>query len=375
MIGNGPAATPTILHVTAPSLVGGASRVVHMLAAGHRARGLDVHVAAITDNALDASQFFEPLRAKGIGCHTIVAPSRAYFGERRALRALCAEVRPGVVHTHGYRADVLSGSAARGLGLATVSTVHGFTGGDLKNRFYEWLQVRSFRQFEAVVAVSRPLAKLLADRGVLPRRLHTLVNAWPRDLVPLDRAAARQALGLPLDATIIGWTGRLSREKGPDIALRAFGMLRADQGAILSFVGDGPERLPLQRQAVADGIDGEVRWHGIVRDAGRLMLAFDVLVLSSHTEGTPIVLFEAMDAGVPIVATHVGGVPDVVTNEEALLVPPADPVALAGAIRRVLSEAGGRDARVTAARRRLHAHFAPEPWLSAYESIYRSVSR
>src|SRR5207245_7018221 len=101
------------------------------------------------------------------------------------------------------------------------------------------------------------------------------------------------------------------------------------------FIGEGPGRRQLKaraRRLYPDG-EGRVRWHGAVRDAGKLFTAFDLFVLSSRTEGSPIVLFEAMAAGVPVIATTVGGVPDTVSTEEAVLVPPEHAPALAAAIR------------------------------------------
>ena len=105
-----------------------------------------------------------------------------------------------------------------------------------------------------------------------------------------------------------------------------------------------------------------------------MFAAFDVFVLSSRTEGTPIALFEAMAAGVPIVATRVGGVPDVVSPLEAALVPAEDPVALAAEIRAIYRDPATGQRRARAARARLERDFSVAPWLDRYEAIYRLVS-
>lgn len=107
--------------------------------------------------------------------------------------------------------------------------------------------------------------------------------------------------------------------------------------------------------------------------AERLFRAFDALVLSSRTEGTPIVLFEAMAAGVPIVATRVGGVPDMLSPREAELVPSGDPAALAAAIRGIHRDPGAAAAKARVARERLCREFQAEPWIERYEAVYRAA--
>jgi len=293
---------------------------------------------------------------------------RGYRAERAAVKDLCACLRPDVVHTHGYRADVLDAAVARRQGLATVTTVHGFTGGDWKNRLYEWLQRRAFRWFDAVVAVSRPLATALAAR-LGPERVHWIPNAWDGSVSPLDRAAARRALGVPSDGFRIGWVGRMSPEKGPDVALEALALL--DDAVSLSMVGDAGEAL--RARASALGVGARVTWHGARHNAAALLPAFDAFALSSRTEGTPMVLFEAMAANVPVVATRVGGVPDVLTSAEALLVPPEDPGAFAAAVRNIFDDRAAARLRAVAAHERLERHFAAPQWLARYDAVYGAV--
>jgi glycosyltransferase involved in cell wall biosynthesis len=113
-----------------------------------------------------------------------------------------------------------------------------------------------------------------------------------------------------------------------------------------------------------------VRFHGTVPDAARYISAFDVFVLSSRSEGTPVTLLEAIAAKVPVVVTRVGGVPDVVGPEEAMLVPPEDPGALAEAIDFVIQEPAAAARRVEAAAHRLHANFGMERWIDAHDRVY-----
>jgi glycosyltransferase involved in cell wall biosynthesis len=364
----------SVLHVAAPARVGGLERVVRSLCTGHRARGHRVHLLAVVDPGEAEHPLVPPLADAGVDVHVLEVPARAYLQERAVMRELCRSLRPDVVHTHGYRPDLVDGSVARSLGIATVTTVHGFIRGSWKGRLYEWMQRRSYRRFDAVVAVSRPQVGELAASGVAPGRIHHLPNAWAPHAPPLPAARARARLEVPEGAFHVGWVGRLGREKGADVLLDATARLK-DLPLVVSVVGAGREEAALRAQAEALGIAERVRWHGLVAEAGPLFSAFDAYVLSSRTEGTPIALFEAMEAGAPVIATEVGGVPDVVSPAEALLVPSESPARLADAIREVWRDPGAAATRARAAGDRLRSVFGAAPWLDRYEAIYRQVQR
>lgn len=343
-----------------------------MLSAGQRMKG--VHVAAVlrpTD--ADGHPFVVRLEALGVTVTRVVVAGRDYLREYRLLRALIAEVQPQLVHTHGYRADVIAGALARARQIPTVSTAHGFTGGGLRNRLNERIQRFALRRANAVIAVSAPLAEHLASVGVSRDRIHCVPNAFTTPLASVTRLEARQRLGIARDALVAGWVGRLSREKGADLMLDALAHL--DPSWRLSIVGDGAERDALQRQARILGIADRITWHGLVENAGSLLTAFDAFVLSSRTEGTPITLFEAMYASVPIVATRVGGVPDVINSSHAILVPSGEPEMIARALAEVAGNPGAAVRRSVLAREKLLQSFATSDWFEAIDAVYRAASR
>jgi glycosyltransferase involved in cell wall biosynthesis len=148
----------------------------------------------------------------------------------------------------------------------------------------------------------------------------------------------------------------------------------ADIKLHVTLIGDGVERAHLERRVKELDLEDRVSFRGEVDRASRLFPALDLFVLSSRTEGTPITLFEAMHAGVPVVVTSVGGVPDVVSPDEALLIPPEDPRALAAAIREAHEHPADAAARAARARRRLEKDFAAAPWIDAYDRIYRAAT-
>jgi glycosyltransferase involved in cell wall biosynthesis len=363
----------SILHVTAPAEVGGLESVVRSLTGGQCRRGHAVAVAPILPTSEAGSHWQDALRTSGVDVVRLVFPGRSYLAQWRAVTDLYRRYRPSVVHTHGYHGDVVAGLAARQLGLPTVTTVHGFTDGGWKNRLYERVQRRALRRFDAVIAVSRAIAADLERSGVARERVHIVQNAFARDTEPLARPEARLALGIGDAERRIGWIGRLSAEKGPDVMVAALALLPPD--VRLSVVGSGAERFALERLAGQLRVADRITWHGVVPDAASLVTAFDVVGLTSRAEGTPIVLLEAMAVGTPVVAARVGGIPDMVSDAEALLVEPDDPRALAAAVAATFADPAAAAARAAAAMRRVEQSFAVEPWLTRVESVYAEAMR
>ncbi len=364
-------ASPSVVHVLAPADFGGLEAVVHTLALGQLEAGQRVLVASFVTLGRTEHPFGAGLAAAGVPERTIPVAARGYLKERRTVRDLIEEFRPDVVHTHGYRPDVVDGGVARRMGVASATTVHGFTRGAGRGKIYEWLQRRSYRRFDAVVVVSAPLRRELVASGVAPERVHLVRNAWRAAHPPLDRAEARSALGLDIETPVVAWVGRLSAEKAPDVMVEALAACPNEE-VILSMVGAGPMETAVRTLAEERGVAERIRWHGVVPDAGRYLRAFDALLLTSWTEGTPIVLLEAMAAGVPIVTTAVGGVPDVVSGREAILVPAGDAAALGRGIVEVLEDFGATAVRCKEARARLEREFAVGPWVQRYHDIYSS---
>lgn len=361
----------SILHVVAPAPFGGLETVLRGLTAGQLEQGHRPHVAAVVVPEEANHPFVQTLRNDGVPVTEFALPVRAYLRERRQIRELARSIDADVLHTHGYRPDVIDSGVSRTLGIPRVTTVHGFCGSDLKGRIYEGLQIRAYRRFDGVVAVARAQIDRLREGGVRASRLHLIPNAWtPSE--GQSREEGRSTLGIPETAFHIGWVGRLSVEKGADIFLRSIALL-GDLPFVASIIGDGPQTRELQTLAAELGIGDRVRWHGSLAHAGRYFASFDVFTLSSRTEGTPMVLFEAMAAGTPIVATSVGGVPDVISPDEGLLAPPGDAGAIAAAIRTVHDDPAAAKDRAEAAARRLDERFGATAWLNRHDTLYRQL--
>lgn len=358
---------PTIILACAPAEFGGLESVVISLATGLQRAGVVVHVAVTVQQEIPPV-FAEALRESGVAVVPVRVTTRDYAGEIRALKELVVRVGAVALHSHGYRSDFVACIASRATGRRWVSTAHGFIGGSIRGRFYEWLQRRAWRSATAVIAVSEKLQRQIVRSGVPAEQVRLLPNALPIRC-EVDGQAARQALGLP-EGPVVGWIGRMSHEKGPDVAVAAWCGVDAPH-ALLAMIGAGPMQASLASQA--QGAGARVRWVGMVPDAARYLRAFDVLLLSSRTEGTPVVLLEAMHAGVPIVATDVGGV-RALLGETALLVESENSRGLAQACARLLDSDIERARFAVAAHARVRTQFDHARWIDAHRVLYTEGS-
>jgi glycosyltransferase involved in cell wall biosynthesis len=366
---NGP-----VVHVIAPSLAGGAESVVLALASGAKERTHVVILNQMAHSETPLQPLVLQLRQRGVKADEIRCGRRQYSAEARSLAEHLRGVGASLVHTHGYHATWVGHKAAAAVGLPAVATVHGYLTRSLKERVYNALDRRLLRRFDAVIAVSLGIRDQLVGSGVPPERVHFIQNGLVH-MAQVDRASARRALDIGLDQRVVGWIGRLSEEKGPDLFIRGLAASGVPLRGVV--IGEGPELQRLVSLARDLGLseDNRVRFAGFRPDASELIPAFDVIALTSRMEGTPMVIMEAVAAGVPIVSFAVGGIPDLLSDDSAWIVPPGNVDALADALRHAYEAPERGMVRARAARSRLADRLSPEQWLRRVWKVYDLVRR
>jgi glycosyltransferase involved in cell wall biosynthesis len=351
-----------------PAATGGVETVVRLLASARRSRGYDTEVIAITAEG-SKHPFVSELRALGVPVTTRAPLGRRYLTEVAEIAAIVRGLRADVVHTHVYRADYLGYFAARRVGVAAVATFHGETAGDWMNRLYEWSVKRLFQRFDAVVCVSEVNRQKLRAVGSDLSNAHLVHNGAAFEQT-LDAAAARRTLGIEAQERVVGWIGRLSHEKGPDLLLDALESMNGTAPTVV-FVGDGPMRPELEERARRLG--SRVRFAGAIHGAARLARAFDVVAMSGRMEGMPMVMLEAMSARVPVAGFLVGGIPEVLSEATGWPAAPADPQALGRAIGAALQDRSAASARASAAEELVRREYSLDAWIDALERVYASA--
>ena len=368
----------SIVHVLSSFGVGGQERVALDLAIGQKARGHQVSVISLApppDGAM-ADEFREHGIAvdrveKRGGLDPTLVPRLA-----RALRKLGADV----VHTHNPLPLIYGAPAARLVGAAAIHTKHGRNPAGRANRLLRRAAAQLASAFVAVSDTTHEQA--LAQHDAPRSRMHTIANGIRLDRYhpdPEARARTRAELGLG-DAWVVGTVGRLDAYKNQSLLVRAMAPLLA-QGARLVIVGDGPTRADVEAAVKQLPDPSRVVMTGRRMDVPQLMPAFDVFALSSQTEGLPLVVPEAMAAGLPVVATAVGGLPTVIDEGETGLLVPVDDAAYAAALRslhddRVRARRMGARAREVALARYDYGRMV-DAYLALYQNAIskRSSSR
>lgn len=297
------------------------------------------------------------------------------------LRTAFRQASPDIIQTHAVKSHFLTRVSGAGRIAPWIAFHHGYTWQDLRMRLYNQLDRWSLRGASLVLTVSQPFRRELIARGVKPSSLEVVHNAvdaaWAADArSPRAAHELRSRLGLGPETRVLLIVGRLSREKDHHSLLEAVRIVRQQFASVhLLVVGDGPQRAAIEASVRHLGLTGAVTLTGHVPTAEPYYGIGDVAVLSSRTEGSPNALLEAMAAGVPVVATAVGGIPEIVThNETALLVKPGDRGALAQAIGALLADPA-LAGRLAARARETVAAYTPESRAARLIAIYQRMAR
>lgn len=298
------------------------------------------------------------------------------------LRKIVKHVNPDIIQTHFSKSHFLVWLSGVWRKRPWIAFHHGHTRSAFRLRIYHGVDRWSLRFPRQITAVSQSFAAQLVAQGLRREKIMVLHNAVElpaagRETDAIRLQAVRARLGIrPADRVVLA-IGRLSKEKAhTDLvaALACLLKLKPDLRVQLVIVGEGPERAGIEAAVRSAGLQSVVRLPGHVNDVSGYYEIADVMAISSLSEGSPNVLLEAMAAGVPVVSTAVGGIPEIVSNgKHAILVRPGDPAAMAGAIDVLLSNSETADNLARAARNLAATKYSPEERARWLIKLYSDV--
>ncbi len=364
-----------VLHVITRLDPGGSAENTLLTVARLDKSRFEVHLA-VGMTAGDPGPTLDEARASGVALFEIPELVRAVapLADWRALRSLRRIMQSNtydIVHTHTSKAGILGRLAARFEGVPRIlHTPHGhvFYGyyGAVITQLFVWLERWVAGFTDRVIALTQADLEDHLRFGIAPRERFCVIHsgidfsAFENGATKRDRTAIRGDLGIDPDGIVIGSLGRLTAIKGHRVLLESFAMVRTRFGnAWLLLVGDGEERIALETLARELRVENYTVFAGWRDDIAEVLGGMDVFVFPSINEGMGKALVEAMYAGVPCVATNVGGIPELIRNEqEGLLVPPAAPQELADGVLRMLNHDAERSRFAATANKRAQAYSA-----------------
>lgn len=368
----------TIVHLMASPFFGGPEHYV----LGLMAEMAPAHRSVVVSFAEGGRcrPLLERARAEDLDARELRHNAPHFRAAVREIRDVLAELGAAVLCCHGYKADLLGWPAARRAGIPVVAVSHGWTAATLKVRLNELLDRASLHAMDRVVCVSGRQAAKVRRAGVPAERIDVIHNSIrPERFACRDesyREVLRSFFRRP-PRWIVGGAGRFSPEKGFQILAESAARVVARNPEIGFVVfGDGPLRDSLERYVRAHRLEDRFILPGFRTDLDRFLPHFDVFALSSYTEGLPTVVLEAFAAGVPVVATDVGGTAEVVEDGvNGMLVPSGRPAALARAVLAVLEDEGRRRAMAERGRRRVEGRFNFKVQAAEFERVLEKLWR
>lgn len=341
-------------------------------------RSRHVQIVGLYMDERDENEYFRVATARGVEVVPIRSSGRFDLRLVPRLLEIIDAHRIDLLHSHEYKSDIVAFAAARFRRIPIISTAHGFIQNSRRSQVLVSLGQRVLGRFDRVIAVSNETRNRLLAVGVPADRISVIHNAivtrnYDPTLVP--KGGFRARFGISATARLIGYVGRLSPEKGQrELLLAAVDVIRTHADVRIVLVGDGPDDVALRQLAVDLGIASAVTFTGHLSDVRGVFRDLDILALTSYTEGFPNVVLEALCMDVPVVASDVGGVRELVEDGvTGLLIPPGAPDRIAAALRRLLDDPAFAAGLASAGKRVVFETFSFDRRVRTEEALYDEV--
>lgn len=360
-----------VLHVTFNMAIGGTEQVINQLVRHSRSREVHHEIACIDSFIGEIGQALEN---EGL---PVFCLNRQPGFDLALVKSLRKRIRQGqfdIVHCHQYTPYVYGWLASFGTGTRVVFTEHGRFFPDRYR--YKALMINPLMALmtPAIIAISEATREALSRHEFIPKaRIKVIYNG----IHPLERdeeqvSKIRSELGISEKAPVLGTVSRLDKVKNQRMMIDAFAeLLKTHPTAVLLMIGDGPERSALERRVAALNISESVRFTGFINRPAQYLGLMNIFLLSSFTEGTSMTLLEAMSLGIPAVATHVGGNPEIVIDgQTGFLTENNNKEAFLSAMLKLLENPGLWQSCSRLSRERFNKYYSINHMASQYTAIY-----
>lgn len=362
-----------VLQFICPAGMFGAEMWILALAKHLNSEHVYCQLAITHESPSQNIEVFHRYRALGLDAHKVPMTGRFDLRGLMRLVRLIREMEIDIIHTHGYKSDIIGIIAARLTGIRALATPHGFeNANDFKLQAFIKLGCFALRFFDGVAPLSKELQMDMQRIGVTNHRIHIIQNGVDVNEIDAERENREPGPFKSEGLKSIGYVGQLAHRKNIDAMLDAFDLLHQKHpNTRLVLVGDGPMRENLQERAKGLSSGGHIQFMGYRKDRLSIVKNLDVFCMTSSLEGIPRCMMEAMALEVPVTAFDIPGVDQlIIDGKTGLLAPLGDVKALVSCWERFLSHEEYRKRIATAGRQHILDYFSAQRMAGQYQELY-----
>ncbi len=369
-----------VLHLVASPAIGGAEKVILSLTRNLNRERFDVVIGISILSKEKSNVFWE--EAAGAGIEAVLEPIRIQhrysITQLIDLIRIIRKHRPHIIHTHGFKTHFFGIIAAKIFKISSVATVHGMYSNRPKASLLFTTRYFVLRKFRKIIAVSDEINNILVKMGISYSRIVTIRNVpFIREMrIESNNSSLRKEKCISAKTKIVGFVGRLEHVKGcSQFVKAAYKVLPHFSDLNFVIFGDGSKKNKLEEEVTSRGYEKKIIFYGFRKKTEKIFNTLDCFVLPSLNEGIPLALLEAMYYGVPVIATCVGGVPEVIKDHESgILVHPNNVDELAKAMIETLRNFDAAKKRALVAKETISNNYSIEKWINNIENLYKELS-
>lgn len=364
-----------VLQLGSPTGLYGAERWILALVNNINKINIQIIVAAILDDPNLSADICKEAEKIGVSTKIFKAYGKINWSAVRQLREYIIEANIDILHTHGYKTDIIGILAVRGTHCKIMTTPHGWSkNAGFKLKIYEVMDRFAFCFFDAIVPLSEEIYNDLKHSPCLKNKLQLILNGVDiADIANVNDIADEVMSWKAHGCFVIGYIGQLIYRKGLDVLLKALSKIDLKKWR-LAIIGDGPEELNLMKLVQDLGLEHQVKFFGFRKDRISFLRGFDIFVLPSRLEGVPRCVMEAMAANVPVIASDIPGCRDLILqNHTGLLFKPDDVDELRRAISNLIIDNDLGSRLATNAKMMVENNWSASAMANRYHKLYNEL--
>lgn len=371
-----------VMHLRSGSGKGlyGAESVIVSICKNIDKKNFDCVVVCFQDPRISKITLIDEAQIIGIPAEIIKLENRIDLSAVFKLRALLDKYDIDILHCHDYKANFIGLLASKSKEVKLVTTLHGWLRAGARERFYEYADSFLIKNFNQIIAISEDIKKSVSKSSILQKKTIVIHNAVDTDYFKEKIAVDinyKKKLKIEKNVNIIGTVGRLSAEKGQSYLIEAAKeVIDAYPDTVFLIAGEGLLKKPLASMVSSIGLQNHIIFTGLIpqNEMRKTYSLFDIFVLPSLREGFGLALIEAMAMGIPVTATNVGGIPEIIEDgKTGYLVPPADANAISKAVIALLSDKAKAESMAKAGQNFVREEASIHKFISRIEEVYRKL--